>query len=76
MFSVWSVAYVKITNSTRMGGIALFTCFIVAFVILTYFATVHRGIGRVGNQLAQPFGRGQKTRLPPVRRSRGRSPVV
>jgi quinol-cytochrome oxidoreductase complex cytochrome b subunit len=43
LFTLWSVAAVKVTNSTRLGAIALFTCFIVAFVILTYFATVHRG---------------------------------
>ncbi len=43
LFALWSVAVVKITRSTRMGAIALFTCFLVGFVILTYFATVHRG---------------------------------
>ncbi len=43
LYAVWSVATVKVTNSTRMGAIALFTCFLVAFAILTYFATVHRG---------------------------------
>ncbi len=42
-FMIWSVLTVKVTNSTRMGAIALFTCFIVAFVIMTYFAMVHRG---------------------------------
>ena len=43
LFAVWSVIAVNVTRSTRLGAIALFTCFIVAFVILTYFATVHRG---------------------------------
>lgn len=43
IFSIWSVLAVKRTQSTRLGAIALFTCFIVAFVIMTYFATVHRG---------------------------------
>lgn len=43
LFAVWSIGVVKVTNSTRMGAIALFTCFLVGFVILTYFATVHRG---------------------------------
>jgi len=43
MFACWSVWVVKTTNSTRMGAIALFTCFLVGFAILTYFATVHRG---------------------------------
>lgn len=43
LFALWSVIVVKVTRSTRMGAIALFTCFLVGFVILTYFATVHRG---------------------------------
>ncbi|MEK6797588.1 MAG: cytochrome b N-terminal domain-containing protein [Planctomycetota bacterium] len=43
LFAIWSIVVVKWTNSTRMGAIALFTCFLVGFVILTYFATVHRG---------------------------------
>jgi len=43
LFAVWSIMIVKTTNSTRMGAVALFTCFLVGFVILTYFATVHRG---------------------------------
>lgn len=43
LFAIWSIGAVKLTNSTRMGAIALFTCFLVGYVILTYFATVHRG---------------------------------
>ncbi len=43
IFMVWSFAVTKRTNSTRMGALAIFTCFFVAFIILTYFATVHRG---------------------------------
>ncbi|MCH7885517.1 MAG: cytochrome b N-terminal domain-containing protein [Planctomycetes bacterium] len=43
VFAGWSIMVVKTTNSTRMGAIALFTCFLVGFAILTYFATVHRG---------------------------------
>lgn len=43
LFCGWSFLTVRRTNSTRMGAIALFTSFLVAFVILTYFATVHRG---------------------------------
>ncbi len=43
IFALWSVATVRRTQSTRYGAIALFTCFIIAFVIMTYFATVHRG---------------------------------
>ncbi len=42
-FAIWSIGVVRATGSTRMGAIALFTCFLVGFVILTYFATVHRG---------------------------------
>jgi hypothetical protein len=43
LFVVWSLAVMQVTSSTRLGAIALFTCFIIAYVILTYFATVHRG---------------------------------
>jgi hypothetical protein len=43
LFTAWSLLVMKRTNSTRMGALAIFTCFLVAFVILTYFATVHRG---------------------------------
>jgi quinol-cytochrome oxidoreductase complex cytochrome b subunit len=43
IFMAWSLAITKFTNSTRMGALAVFTCFLVSFVILTYFATVHRG---------------------------------
>ncbi|MEK6239000.1 MAG: hypothetical protein N2C14_30160, partial [Planctomycetales bacterium] len=40
---LWSLIVIKATNSTRMGALALFTCILVAFVILTYFASEHRG---------------------------------
>jgi quinol-cytochrome oxidoreductase complex cytochrome b subunit len=43
VFAAWSLWAVRRTGSTRLGAIALFTCFLVAFTILTYFATVHRG---------------------------------
>ena len=43
LFAAWSLAAMKLTRSTRLGAIGLFTCFLVAFAILTYFATVHRG---------------------------------
>ena len=42
-FALWSFVAMKATSSTRMGAIALFTCFLVGFVILTYFATFLRG---------------------------------
>lgn len=41
--AVWSLGLLRFTNSTRMASIGLFTCALVFFVILTYFATVHRG---------------------------------
>lgn len=43
LFAGWSLLIMKMKNSTRMAAIALFTCFLVGFVILTYVATVHRG---------------------------------
>lgn len=43
VFALWSLWTVRRTGSTRMGAIALFTCFVVGFAILTYFATYHRG---------------------------------
>ncbi|MFN0055388.1 MAG: cytochrome b N-terminal domain-containing protein [Planctomycetales bacterium] len=43
LFTAWSLAVTRWTNSTRLGALAVFTCFVVAFLILTYFATVHRG---------------------------------
>jgi len=42
-FMAWSLTITKLTNSTRMGALAIFTCFLVSFAILTYFAAVHRG---------------------------------
>lgn len=42
-FVVWSFHCLYKYDSTRLSAIALFTCFIVSFVILTYFATYHRG---------------------------------
>ncbi len=40
---IWSLATIKITGSTRMGAIALFTIFLVSYIILTYTGTVLRG---------------------------------
>jgi hypothetical protein len=42
-FTIWSVVVTHRTNSTRLGALAVFTCFATAFVLLTYFATFHRG---------------------------------
>ncbi len=43
LFAIWSLVVIKRLDSIRIGAIALFTCFFIAFIILTYFATVHRG---------------------------------
>ncbi len=40
---LWSLLVIKKTGSTRMGAIALFTLFLVSYVILTYTGTVLRG---------------------------------
>jgi quinol-cytochrome oxidoreductase complex cytochrome b subunit len=42
-YAGWSLYIIRRHNSTRAGAIALFTCFLVSFAILTYVATVHRG---------------------------------
>lgn len=41
--AAWSIGILRTTNSTRMAAIGLFTCYLVCFAILTYFATFHRG---------------------------------
>ncbi len=43
LFALWSRAVVRRQGSIRSGAVALFTCLLVAFAILTYFAGVHRG---------------------------------
>ncbi len=42
-YALWSVFIIQKTRSTRLGAIALFTCFLVGFVILTYVGTYLRG---------------------------------
>lgn len=42
-YALWSLAVMTGTRSTRLGAIALFTCFLVGFVILTYVGTYLRG---------------------------------
>ncbi len=42
-YIAWSLAVIRKTRSTRMGSIALFTCFVVGFIILTYVGTYLRG---------------------------------
>ncbi len=43
IYALWSVHIIRKTNSTRMGAVALFTCFLVGFIILTYVGTYLRG---------------------------------
>jgi quinol-cytochrome oxidoreductase complex cytochrome b subunit len=43
LFAGWSQLVLRRTRSTRLSAIALFTCILVGFVILTWVATVHRG---------------------------------
>jgi len=43
LYAGWSLWILKQRNSVRLAAVALFTCFLVGFTILTYFATVHRG---------------------------------
>jgi len=43
MFAAWSLFVLQKYDSIRMGAMALFTCFFIAVIILTYFASVHRG---------------------------------
>ncbi len=42
-FAAWSFWIMHAYDSTRMAAIALFTCFLVGYIILTYVGTVHRG---------------------------------
>ena len=41
--TVLTLLALGITGSTRKSAIVFFTCFLVSFVIMTYFALVHRG---------------------------------
>lgn len=43
LYAGYSVYIVKTTSSTRMGAIALFTCFLAGFIILTFVGTYLRG---------------------------------
>jgi hypothetical protein len=43
VFALWSQWVLRQTKSTRLSAIALFSCILVGFVILTYIATFHRG---------------------------------
>jgi quinol-cytochrome oxidoreductase complex cytochrome b subunit len=43
VYMAWSLWVLRRQNSVRHAAVALFTCFLVGFSVLTYFATVHRG---------------------------------
>jgi cytochrome b-561 len=43
IFAAWSLYVLKRQDSVRLAAVGLFTCFLVGFTLLTYFATVHRG---------------------------------
>jgi cytochrome b-561 len=43
LYAAWSLWILKRTGSTRMGAIALFTCFLIGFLILTYVGSELRG---------------------------------
>jgi quinol-cytochrome oxidoreductase complex cytochrome b subunit len=43
LYAAWSITVIGRSSSLRSGAIALYTCFLIGFIILTYFAAVHRG---------------------------------
>ena len=43
VYALWSLYILKREGSTRMGAMALFTCFLVGFVIMTIVGTYFRG---------------------------------
>lgn len=43
LYIAWALLVWRITRSTRMSAMALFTCFLTGFVILTYVGTFLRG---------------------------------
>jgi quinol-cytochrome oxidoreductase complex cytochrome b subunit len=43
LYMAWSLWILRRRNSVRLAAVALFTCFLVGFSVLTYFATIHRG---------------------------------
>jgi quinol-cytochrome oxidoreductase complex cytochrome b subunit len=43
VFAAASLVVTLVSGSTRRGTVVLFTYFLVSFIILTYFASVHRG---------------------------------
>ena len=43
LYAGWSLWVLRRRDSVRLAAVALFTCFLVGFTLLTYFASVHRG---------------------------------
>ncbi|MCH7945331.1 MAG: cytochrome b N-terminal domain-containing protein [Armatimonadetes bacterium] len=43
MFVAWSIWVLKRFNSTRLSAVALFTCFLIGFIVLTYVGSEMRG---------------------------------
>ena len=43
LYAGWSLLVLKRQDSVRLAAVALFTCFLIGFTVLTYFATIHRG---------------------------------
>lgn len=43
IFAAWSLFVLRRQDSIRLSAVALFTCFLVSFALLTYFASIHRG---------------------------------
>ncbi len=42
-YAGWSLWVLRRRDSVRAAAVALFTCFLAGFAVLTYFASVHRG---------------------------------
>ncbi|OGO39747.1 MAG: hypothetical protein A2147_06250 [Chloroflexi bacterium RBG_16_57_8] len=43
LYAWWSIFNIKRHDSIRIGAIAMFTVFLVGFILLTYVAAIHRG---------------------------------
>lgn len=43
LFACWSLWVLKRYNSTRLSAVALFTCFLIGFIVLTYVGSEMRG---------------------------------
>ncbi len=43
VYAAWSIIVLKRSGSTRMAAIALFSCFVIGFIILTWVGTYFRG---------------------------------